>query len=102
MVQAVSLRDKEIDDRRGKFEILGCRGIYRGTCRRTRRRRGSAGAMLRQPDPIHRVHLLELVLAQEIQDRASSVALHRLRSDALHVDVARQRSRAQQVSLARK
>src|ERR1039458_6664920 len=106
MVQAASLRDKEVDDRRGKVEILGfrgmlrgmLRGMFRGICRRL----AGAGSMLRQPDSLQGMYLLELVLAQEIQDRTARIALHRLRSDALDVDVAGQRGCAQQVLLSRK
>ena len=61
-----------------------------------------AGSVLRQPDSIGGMHLLELILAEEIEDRASGIALHGLRSDALDVDIAGQRGRAQQVLLAGK
>jgi hypothetical protein len=56
--------------------------------------------MLHQPDSIHRMHLLELVLAQEIQDGASGIALRGLRPDSLDVNIAGQRGRAQQILLA--
>ena len=56
--------------------------------------------MLRQPDSIRGTPLLELVLAEKIQDRASGVALHGLRSETLDVDVAGKRGRAQQILLA--
>ena len=47
------------------------------------------------------MHFLELILPEEIQNRASGISQHRLRPDALDMDVAGQRCRSQQVLLAR-
>ena len=44
--------------------------------------------MLCQPDSLHGMNFLELVLAQKIQDRASGIALHGLRTDSLNVNIA--------------
>ena len=87
-VETASVDDKEIDDAGGDVVIL-----WRGGGRRSLRRNISCGAfgahaMLCQPDSLHGMNFLELVLAQKIQDRASGIALHGLRTDSLNVNIA--------------
>jgi hypothetical protein len=55
--------------------------------------------MLRQMDSLGGVNFLEIILAveqlaAEIEDHASGIALHGLRSGALEVNIAGQRGRA--------
>ena len=95
VLQNVSLGDREVDDRRGEFEIL------RATCQTFLGWFVAAGRPLRQARSVDGVNLLQLVLAGEFHDHAAGVALHRLRSGLLEVDVAGQGGGAKQILRSR-
>src|ERR1700733_5396296 len=76
------LRHRKVDNGRRQFEIL--RTTPQAFCRWL----VSGCGFLREPDFIESVNFLELVLAGEVQNRPAGVALHRLSSGLLNMDVA--------------
>ncbi len=74
----LAVRDKEIDSGRGQVEILGFGGAAKHVLKRSLPARLVRVRVLRQMDSVSGMHFLQFVPADEIQDRASGVALHGL------------------------
>ena len=94
MLQNVALRHREVDDGRGEFEILRAGGC--ALCDWL----APSRSVLREPHSIDGVNFLKLILAREVEDDASGIALHGIQSGLLDVNVATEGCGAKQVLLS--